>query len=40
METENCIGIAGHSWCYWKTLGKSDLTEFISQFSELMCGRY
>jgi hypothetical protein len=25
----------GHSWCYCKALSKSDLIEFISQFSEL-----
>ncbi len=37
IETENCIGILGHSW---KALGKSDFIDFISQFSELRCGRY
>jgi hypothetical protein len=40
IETENCIGIWGHSWCCWKALGESDLIEFISQFAELSCGRY
>jgi hypothetical protein len=40
VETENCIGIWRYSWCCWRPLGKSDLIEFISQFSELVCGRY
>jgi hypothetical protein len=40
IKTENCIGIWGHSWCCWKALGKSDLIDFISQFSELRCERY
>jgi hypothetical protein len=40
ITTENCTGIWGHSWCCWKALGKSDLIDFISQFSELMCERY
>jgi hypothetical protein len=40
IETENHIGIWGHSWCCQKALGESDLIEFISQFSELRCGRY
>jgi hypothetical protein len=40
IETENCIGIWGCSWCWQKPLSKSDLTEFISQFSELSCERY
>jgi hypothetical protein len=41
IESENSIGIwGGHSWCCWKALGESDLVEFISQFSELRCGRY
>jgi hypothetical protein len=39
LETKNCIEIWRHSWC-WKTLGESNLIEFISQFSELMCERY
>ncbi len=37
IETENCIGIWGRSWCCWKALSESDLIEFISQFSELRC---
>jgi hypothetical protein len=37
IETENCIGTWGCSWCYWKALGKSDLIKFISQFSKLRC---
>jgi hypothetical protein len=40
IETENCIGIWGCSWCCWKALGESDLIEFISHFSELKCRRY
>jgi len=40
IETENCIGIWGCSWCCWKALGESDLIEFISHFLELRCGRY
>ncbi len=40
IKTENCIGIWGHSWCCWKALGKSDLIDLISQFSELRCERY
>jgi hypothetical protein len=31
------MGILGHSWCCWKALGKSDIIDFISQFSELSC---
>jgi hypothetical protein len=34
------LQFGGCSWCYWKALGKSDLIEFISQFSELRWGRY
>jgi len=30
----------GCSWCYWKSLSKSNLIKFISQFLELRCGRY
>jgi hypothetical protein len=37
IETENCIGIWGHSW---KALVTSNLIEIISQFSELRCGQY
>jgi hypothetical protein len=40
IETENCIRIWGHSWCCWKAFNEWDLTEFISQFSKLRCGRY
>jgi hypothetical protein len=40
IETQSCFGIWGRSWCYLKALGKSDLVEFISLFSELRCGRY
>jgi hypothetical protein len=40
IKTENCIEIWRRSWCYWNALGKSDLIKFISQFSELRCGRY
>jgi hypothetical protein len=37
IQTKNCTGIWGHSWCCWKAFGESDLIEFISQFSELRC---
>jgi len=40
IETENSIEIWGCSWCCWKALSKSDIKEFISQFWELICGRY
>ncbi len=40
IKAKNSIVIWGSSWCYWKALGKSDLIDFISQFSELWCGRY
>jgi hypothetical protein len=40
IGNENCIEIWGRSWCSRKALGKSDLTEFISQVSEPRCGRY
>jgi hypothetical protein len=40
IGNENCIEIWGRSWCSSKALGKSDLTEFISQVSEPRCGRY
>jgi hypothetical protein len=40
IETENCIAIWGPSWCYWKSLGESDLIELISRFSELRCRIY
>jgi hypothetical protein len=40
IENENCIEIWGRSWCSRKAVGKSDLTEFISQVSEPRCGRY
>jgi hypothetical protein len=41
IETEkNFIGTWGSCWCCWKALDKSDLIEFISQFSELRCERY
>jgi hypothetical protein len=39
IGTENCIGIWGCSWCCSKALVKLDLIDFISQFSELRCGR-
>jgi hypothetical protein len=38
IEPKNCIGIWGCSWSCWKALSKSNLVEFISQFSELRCG--
>ncbi len=31
IETENCIGIWGYSWCCWKALNELDFVEFISQ---------
>jgi hypothetical protein len=34
IETESCIEIL-----WWKSPNKSHLIEFISQFSELRCGR-
>jgi hypothetical protein len=37
IKIENNIGIWKDSWCSWKALKKSDLIEFISQFSELSC---
>jgi hypothetical protein len=37
LQTENCIGILRCSWCCWKVISKSDLIEFISQFSKLRC---
>jgi hypothetical protein len=40
IETENYTGIWGCSWYFWKALSNSDLNNFISQFSELTCGRY
>ncbi len=40
IGNENCIEIWGRSWCSRKALGKSDLTESISQVSEPRCGRY
>jgi hypothetical protein len=47
IKAKNCIIIWGCSWCYWKALGESNLIDFISQFSifisqfsELRCGRY
>jgi hypothetical protein len=40
VETENCNGIWGNSWCCWKAFSESDLIEFISQFSELRCEIY
>jgi hypothetical protein len=40
IEIEKCIRIWRHSWCFWKDLGESNSIEFISQFSELRCGRY
>jgi len=40
IEIENCIEIWAHSWCFWKALSESDVIEFISQFSEVRCGRY
>jgi hypothetical protein len=39
IETENGIGICVRYWCCWEAFGKSDLIEFVSQFSELRCGR-
>jgi len=40
IKTENSIGIWKHSRCCWKSLSESELIEFVSQFSELRCGRY
>jgi hypothetical protein len=40
IEIERWIRIGGHSWCFWKALGESNSIDFISQFSELRCGRY
>jgi hypothetical protein len=43
MTNLNKIKTGDHigSWgCFWKALDESDLMEFISQFSELRCGRY
>jgi hypothetical protein len=40
IETENSIGICVRYWCRREAFGKSDLVEFVSQFSELRCGRY
>jgi hypothetical protein len=40
IKTKHCIQIWLHSWCSWKTLGEPNLIEFISQFSELRCGKY
>ncbi len=40
ITTDNCIGIWGSSWCFWKAHHQSDLIDFISQFSELRCERY
>jgi hypothetical protein len=41
IATENCIGIWGHSKSYyWKALTESDLIEFISQVSQLRCGKH
>jgi hypothetical protein len=40
IKTENCIGILGRSWCYWKAISNSDLRKFIFQISKLRCGRY
>jgi hypothetical protein len=34
--TKNCIRIWGHLSCCWKALGKSNLINFIPQFSELL----
>jgi hypothetical protein len=39
IKAEYYIGIWVHSWCFWKALGELDLIEFISQFSEIRCGR-
>jgi hypothetical protein len=38
--SQSVLEFGGCSWWFWKALGESDLIEFISQFSELMCGRY
>jgi hypothetical protein len=40
IEIEDCIGIWAHSLCFWKAFSESDVIEFISQFSEVRCGRY
>jgi hypothetical protein len=40
IKTENCIGNWGHSWCSWKTLGESNLIDFVLQFSKLKSGKY
>ncbi len=39
IETENGIRICVYYWCRWEAFGKLDLIEFVSQFSELRCGR-
>jgi hypothetical protein len=40
IKTKNCIGIWGHSWYSWKTLGESNLIDFLLQFSKLKSGKY
>jgi hypothetical protein len=39
IETQHYIGIWGCSWCCQKAFDKTDLMEFIPQFSELRCER-
>ncbi len=40
IKPKNHIRIWWHYWCYWKSLGESDLINFASQFSKPRCGRY
>ncbi len=41
IETENCTGIVSvFLGVVGKVSGESNLIEFISQFSDLRCGRY
>ncbi len=40
LKLKTLWNFGGHSWCCWKALCESDLIEFVSQFSELRCGRY
>jgi hypothetical protein len=38
LKLKKLLEFGGNSWCPWEALDKSDLIEFISQFSELRCG--
>jgi len=37
LKLKKLLEFGGNSWCPWEALDKSDLIEFISQFSELRC---